>query len=89
MIWKEYFNIDIDLIEIDFNRFNMHMFPQVSHYREHQYFIEGPEGVYEWVLSPVNYPDANYIFFDCVSVLMEFCAYLQREREDPYYDEWE
>lgn len=89
MIWKEYFNIDIDLIEIDFNRFNMHMFPQVSHYREHQYFIEGPEGVYEWILSPVNYPDANYIFFDCVSALMEYCAYLQREREDPCYDEWE
>lgn len=81
-MWKEYFNIDIDALEIDFKQFNMHMYPQVSEEKEYDYFHETPDGLDIWVLIPVNHPDKKRISFDYVSSLMEFCAYLQRDLEE-------
>ena len=81
-IWKEFFNIDIDAIEIDFSKFNMHLLPNVSTDVVRDYFQDIPDGIEEWILLGINTP-TGVCSFDAVSSLMEFVAYT-----DYYKEEW-
>lgn len=75
-LWKKYFDIDIDSIAVDFAKFDMHMPPNVSQDDMYYYFDEPMEGVAEWVMGPVNFPDEDWCLHDMVSCLMEFTAYV-------------
>lgn len=74
VIWKEHFNIDIDSLEIDFLKFNMHLPPNVTYEEYQDYFVDVPEGIDEWILGGINHPDTDIVTHDEVSALMEFTA---------------
>lgn len=80
-LWKQYFDIDVDALEIDFSQFDKHMMPNVLDEDEYDYFNNVPYGLFEWVLFPLNDPDMEYVTWDFTSSLMESCAYIKRERE--------
>lgn len=88
-IWQEKFGINIDELDVDFSIYNQHLYPQISREEENLYFSNVPDGVNEWILSPVLYPAIDYIFFDAVSCLMELSARIAREREEEVWDLWE
>lgn len=79
LIWKEFFNIDIDTLEVDFRKFDMHLPPNVSDSFARYYFQYVPDGVEEWILEGINSPN-GHCCFDAVSSLMEFAAYIGVER---------
>lgn len=73
-LWKELFDIDVDTLDIDFLRFNMHLPPNVSYEEYQEYFEDVPEGIDEWILGGINHPDSDIVAHDMVSSLMEFAA---------------
>ena len=73
-MWKELFNIDIDTLDIDFLKFDMHLPPNVTYDEYDIYFRDVPDGIDEWILCGINYPDSECITHDEVSALMEFTA---------------
>ena len=81
-LWRELFDIDIDTLEIDFHLFDMHLPPNVSTKEYEDYFSDVPNGVNEWILGSVNYPENESIFHDSVASLMEFTAQVLLWRED-------
>lgn len=89
LIWKYLLDIDIDALELDFSKFNAHMVPNVSGEEEYFHFYDVPDGLTEWIWTPVIHPDKKYIFFDSVSCLMEFAADLQRKRAEGICEDWE
>ncbi|MBO7440025.1 MAG: hypothetical protein J6U21_10155 [Bacteroidales bacterium] len=75
-IWKNKIGIDIDEINVDFKKFNMHIPPHVSEDEFYHYFTEVPDGVDEWIMYGINKPEARCTFH-AVSCLMEFTAAMQ------------
>lgn len=73
-LWKKYFNIDIDSLDVDFTKFDMHMPPNVSEDEHYWYFYNCMDGVREWLLPVVNHPSETWAFHDVTSCLMEFTA---------------
>ena len=73
-VWKEFFDIDIDSLEVDFLKYNMHIPPNVSYEEYFEYFKDIPDGIEEWILFGINYPESEEIAYDYVSALMEFTA---------------
>lgn len=61
-VWKKYFQIDIDSLEVDFTKFDMHL----------------PPNVYEWLLPVVNRPSEDWALHDATSCLMELTANIIR-----------
>ena len=96
-IWKEKLGINIDEINVDFKKYNMHLPPHVSEDEFYDYFQEVPNGVDEWIMYGINNPEARCTF-DAVSCLMEFTAAMQlgfydftgesRDGEDSFADCW-
>ena len=82
VLWKELFDIDIDTLEVDFHLFDMHLPPNVSKKEYEDYFGDVPNGINEWILGSVNYPENESIFHDSVASLMEFTAQVLLWRED-------
>ena len=80
-LWRELFDIDIDTLEIDFHLFDMHLPPNVSTKEYEDYFSDVLNGVNEWILGSVNYPENESIFHDSVASLMEFTAQIILWRE--------
>lgn len=74
VLWKEYFNVDIDTLEVDFLEYNMHLPPNVTDDEYDYYFRDVPEGIDEWILGGINHPDSDMVTHDEVSALMEFTA---------------
>lgn len=74
VLWKEYFNVDIDTLEVDFLKYNMHLPPNVTDDEYDYYFRDVPEGVDEWIIGGINHPDSDIVTHDEVSALMEFTA---------------
>ena len=74
LIWKEYFNIDIDSLEIDFLQYDMHLPPNVSRDAYQDYFMDVPDGIDEWIMGGINRPDSECVSHDELSALMEFTA---------------
>lgn len=74
VLWKEYFNIDIDTLEVDFLKYNMHLPPNVTDDEYDYYFRDVPDGIDEWILCGINHPNSECITHDEVSALMEFTA---------------
>lgn len=81
-IWLEYFGIDIDAIDIDFSLYNRHLTPNVSSEDEYYFFQDVPDGVEEYILGPINRPSPDYVYLDTVSDLMEYAAFLNRNRPE-------
>lgn len=73
-MWKELFNIDIDTLDIDFLKFDMHLPPNVPYDEYDYYFRDVPDGIDEWILCGINHPNSECITHDEVSALMEFTA---------------
>lgn len=73
-LWKEYLNIDIDSLEIDFLQYNMHLPPNINRDEYQDYFMDVPDGIDEWIMGGINYPDSEYVSHDGLSALMEFTA---------------
>lgn len=73
-LWKKYFNIDIDSLEVDFLQYDMHIPPHWSEDEYLWYFYDPLYGLKDWILSPVNNPSEEWIFHDSVSAMMEFTA---------------
>lgn len=73
-LWKEFFHIDIDTLDIDFLQFNMHLPPNITDEEYKDYFMDVPEGIDEWILCGINHPDTDIVTHDEVSALMEFTA---------------
>lgn len=78
-VWAELFGIDIDALEIDFSKFDMHFPPHVTEEESMDYFWNVLDGVNEWVLGPVNDPDPSYALPDCTSALMEFACEMAKD----------
>ncbi|MBQ0141628.1 MAG: hypothetical protein KBT06_02295 [Prevotellaceae bacterium] len=76
VLWKDHFNIDIDRIDVDFSKFNLHLQPNLSSNDEFVYFELVPDGVFEWILGPINHPTEDWVYYDAVSCLMESVAYI-------------
>lgn len=83
ILWKQFFSIDIDALDIDFKKFDMHLEPKVSEDEYYEYFQEVPDGVVEWIMQGINQPKGDCTF-DSVSCLMEFVALIEREREEDF-----
>jgi len=73
-LWETYFGIDIDALEIDFTKYDMHLPPNVTQGEHCWYFENVPDGVNEWIMYPINHPSEDWVFHDTVSCLMEFVA---------------
>ena len=73
-MWKELFNIDIDTLDIDFLKFDMHLPPNVPYDEYDDYFGDVPDGIDEWILRGINHPNNEFITHEDVSALMEFTA---------------
>lgn len=73
-LWKNHFGIDIDALEIDFTKFDMHLPPKVTRDEYYWYFEDVPDGVNEWIMCPINHPSEDWAYHDAVSCLMEFVA---------------
>lgn len=80
-LWKELFDIDIDNLPVDFHNFDKHLPPNVSMREYEDYFEDIPNGINEWILGSVNYPENESIFHDSVASLMEFTAQIILWRE--------
>lgn len=74
VIWQKYFNIDIDSIDVDFTKFDMHLPPNVSKDEHYWYFYNYIDGVREWFLPVINHPSETWALHDATSCLMEFTA---------------
>lgn len=82
-IWKEQFGIDIDALDVDFQKFNMHIYPNVTFEEARDYFWDVPDGIYEWILDWINYSEdksKGEISHDAVSSLMEYAADVLNEK---------
>lgn len=77
-IWKEYFSVDIDELDVDFDKFDLHI-ANVSDSYYAWYFTSVPNGLEEWILDGVCRPHDG-CNFDHVSCLMEFAAYVRIQR---------
>lgn len=77
-ILKDELGIDIDHMGITFHQFNKHLTPHVSESEMEDYFGGVPYGVCEWLLCGVNNP-WDTCYYDFVSGLMEFVAYIQKK----------
>lgn len=75
-LWKVHFDIDIDSLNVDFSKFDMHMPPNVTNRQLYDYFQYVPDGVVEWIMNPINHPSEEYAYHEEVSCLMEFVAYV-------------
>lgn len=82
-LWMEYFDIDIDKIEVDFTQYNMHIPPQISDADYYDHFLDVPNGIVEWIMNGVNYPTGG-VTFDGVSSLMEFAAMIELVRQGKF-----
>ena len=85
-IWKEKLDINIDEINVDFKKYNMHLPPHVSEDVFYDYFQDVPDGVEEWIMYGINKPEARCTF-DAVSCLMEFTAAMQLGFYEGYIEE--
>ena len=81
------FDIDIDSLDIDFSKYNMHLPPNVSDDEYHFYFHDVCGGVNEWIMGTINRPESKDITHDAVSALMEFKAEILWWREDELWYE--
>lgn len=86
VLWKEYFNIDIDALDIDFSTFNKHLPPNANEDEVYYHFQDVPNGIEEWILDGINTPTGG-CSFDDVSSLMEFAAYIGIERQS-WDEDW-
>lgn len=86
-LWKEMFDVDIDSLDIDFSKYNMHLPPNVSDDEYHFYFHDVCGGVNEWIMGTINRPESKDITHDAVSALMEFTAEILWWREDELWYE--
>lgn len=76
-VWKKHFDIDIDELNIDFTKFDIHLEPNLSWSDVMDYFDSCPDGMAEWIFSsPVNHPSEDWVGHDAVSGLMEVVAYI-------------
>ena len=82
VLWKKLFDIDIDTLQVDFCKFDMHLPPKVSIKEYEAYFVDVIDGVNDWILDCINHPEYQSITFDAVSALMEFTAQVLLWRED-------
>lgn len=73
-LWKAHFEIDIDALEIDFTKYDMHLPPNVTQDEYYWYFEDLPDGVNEWIMRPINHPSETWAPHDATSCLMEFTA---------------
>lgn len=73
-IWKELLGVDLDKIDVDFTKFNRHVYPSVSMNEHNCYFHDPLNGIKRWVLAVINRPNEEFIFMDAVSCLMELTA---------------
>ena len=73
-LWRDFFDIDIDSLDIDFLKFNRHLVPNVSIDESHIFYRDVPDGVYEFIFDCINNPSIDYVFLDTVSDLMEAAA---------------
>ena len=80
-LWKNWFSIEIDKLDIDFSKFDRRLPPNFNEVLSDAYFHCPPYGIAEGILGEINRPSSNQCTFDDVSNLMEFCAYLMRERK--------
>lgn len=78
-VWKDLLGIDVDAVDVDFAKFNMHLPPNVSEDESDYYFEDVPDGVFEWILDGINNPNGTSTF-DSVSALMEFAAFILRHQ---------
>jgi hypothetical protein len=76
ILWQELFDIDIDSINLDFKRYDKHLCPNISREESTDYFEDVPDGIVEWIMQGINYKDSDYIYFNSVSCLMEFVAFV-------------
>ena len=86
LLWKKYFNIDIDALDIDFSTFNKHLPPNADEDEVYYHFQSVPNGIEEWILDGINTPTGE-CSFDDVSSLMEFAAYIGIERQS-WDEDW-
>lgn len=86
VLWKKYFDIDIDTLDVNFKKFDMHMPPNVSHDDCIDYFLDVPNGVSEWIFDAIKYPSDDWASFDAVSSLMEITAYVLRYERNECFD---
>lgn len=79
-VWKKYYGVDVDKLAFHPSNYNMHMVPNVSMDEYYDFFSSVPDGVAEWIFNHVNFPDREWITFDAVSALMEFCCFMLDDR---------
>lgn len=87
-LWKEFYGIDVDNLEVDFSHFDKHLPPNMDEDDSYEYFTGVPDGVIEWILDGILNPYGR-CHFDYVSCLMELAEYIKRERALPkqyFYD---
>ncbi len=85
-LWKKYFDIDIDALEVDFRKFDMHLEPNVTEKEYYWYFCDVPNGIHEWILGWINYREKENsegaVSYDAVSSLMEYAADVLQYRDE-------
>ena len=84
-IWKEYFGIDIDALDVDFRVFDIHLEPNVSEDEYRYYFGDVPNGIYEWILGHINYSEEDSrarVSYDFAAALMEYTADVLQYRDE-------
>ena len=84
-IWKEYFGIDVDALDVDFRVFDMHLEPNVSEDEYRYYFGDVPNGIYEWILGHINYSEEDSeakVSYDFAAALMEYTADVLQYRDE-------
>lgn len=84
-LWKKHFQIDIDSLEVDFTKFDMHLPPNVSEDERDWYFYDCIDGLNEWLLPVVNRPSEDWVLHDVTSCLMEFTANMIKYER---YERW-
>lgn len=84
-VWKRHFGIDIDVLDVDFRVFDMHLEPNVSEDEYRDYFGDVPNGIYEWILGHINYSEEDSearVSYDFAAALMEYTADVLRYRNE-------
>ena len=84
-VWKRHFGIDIDVLDVDFRVFDMHLSPNVSYDEYRDYFCDVPNGIHEWILDPINYCENDYpdgVRYHVAASLMEYTADVLQYRDE-------
>ena len=80
-LWKDYFDIDIDKLSVDFCKFNKHLPPRVSMQKYKEYFWDPINGINHWMLDRINTPECIRLTHIDVSSLMELTSQVVRWRK--------